>query len=136
MDTETGREYTRIGRGGLVCLGDGSAVSECYPIGNVSVNGLFIIGETQLTIGDEVYGEFRTSLGNIEFNARIKRIEDDGFGIQIYNMPMPSFMALVGEVLGGCDDKEMIKSEISESKEKITISGIEGDIHDKLNEDQ
>lgn len=136
MDNTINREYTRIGRGGLVCLGVDSKNVECYPIGNVSVNGLYIEGETDLEMGAEVHGEFKTSLGNIEFSATVKRKDDDGFGLQIFNMPMQSFMAMVGVVLGGCDDKDIIKNEISESKEKITISGVDGDIHKKLNDDE
>lgn len=128
----SGREYSRVGRSGMVCLGNGEEVVNCFTIGDVSVNGLFIVGECIYVLDEEVYGEFNTSLGKIEFNARIKRINDDGFGIQLHNMPMGSFMALVGEVLSGCDDKAIIKSEIAESKEKITISGEDGEISAKL----
>jgi hypothetical protein len=132
LNDGSGREYTRVGRSGLVCLGNEGGIVNCFTIGDVSVNGLFIIGECVYEMDEKIYGEFNTSLGKIEFKAEIKRIDKEGFGIKIYNMPMGSFMALVGEVLSGCDNKSTIKSEIAESKEKITISGGDGEISAKL----
>lgn len=79
-----------------------------YPIRNLSIAGLYIEGDLDLTLGRpcrlELHETGRNSSLILTFHAKVVRIEEQGLAVEFSEMEEDSFMFLQTMVLYSSDD--------------------------------